>query len=111
AGIIDPGESPMEAAARELAEETGLTSGKLFPILSAYVSPGGSSAFAHHFLAEVSLEGFAGGYGGVANEHEDIRVLSMSLSDALEQVQHGLIRSQHTIIGLYHLGLQIAQVR
>lgn len=39
AGLIDAGETPAEAAARELAEEVGLA-GTLQPIASFYASPG-----------------------------------------------------------------------
>lgn len=39
AGLIEPGEDPAAAAARELAEEVQL-GGRLTPIVSFYVSPG-----------------------------------------------------------------------
>lgn len=39
AGLVDPGEDPAQAAARELAEEVGLA-GVLTPMTSFYVSPG-----------------------------------------------------------------------
>jgi ADP-ribose pyrophosphatase len=51
AGLVEPGETPAEAAARELAEEVGLT-GELTPLTSCYVSPGFTDERAHLFRAE-----------------------------------------------------------
>ncbi len=51
AGLVEPGETPAEAAARELAEEVGLT-GELTPITSCYVSPGFTDELAHLFRAQ-----------------------------------------------------------
>ncbi|MFN4071184.1 MAG: NUDIX domain-containing protein, partial [Thermus caldifontis] len=50
AGLIEPGEDPLEAARRELAEETGLA-GDLTYLFSYYVSPGFTDEKTHVFLA------------------------------------------------------------
>jgi ADP-ribose pyrophosphatase len=50
AGLIDPGETPAQAAARELAEEAGLA-GDLREIAAAYVSPGFTDERVHLFEA------------------------------------------------------------
>ena len=105
AGLIDADEDPVAAAGRELQEETGLEAIEITPVVAGYVSPGGSSAFAHHLIARVDLQNFEGGSGGLADEHEDIRVHVMGLEQALEKVRQGEIRSSNTILGLYHLAL------
>ncbi len=51
AGGLHLGESPEEAAQRELAEETGYRAGDLRRLGGFYVSPGYTSEFIHVFLA------------------------------------------------------------
>jgi len=50
-GIVDPGESPAEAAARELLEETGYGGGELVPIGSLNPNPALFSNRVHTFWA------------------------------------------------------------
>ena len=51
AGGIDPGESPEEAARRELQEETGFLPGVLEPLGGFYSAPGFCEEYLHLFLA------------------------------------------------------------
>lgn len=52
AGRIDEGESPAQAAARELEEETGYRAARLLPLPGFYPTNGISAHYAHAFLAE-----------------------------------------------------------
>ncbi|MCV2886874.1 NUDIX domain-containing protein [Ruegeria aquimaris] len=89
AGMIDPGETPEQAALRELREEAHLEARALEPAGKAYSSSGSSTEFVHLFvaLADIIKETSA---GGLACEGEDIRsrILSfdalMALVDAQE---------------------------
>lgn len=57
-GIVDPGESPAEAALRELREETGYAAGEARPIGAVNPNPALFGNRVHTFLAEdVRLEG------------------------------------------------------
>jgi 8-oxo-dGTP pyrophosphatase MutT (NUDIX family) len=49
-GIVDPGESPAEAAARELLEETGFGGGRLEPLGSVNPNPALFGNRVHTFL-------------------------------------------------------------
>lgn len=51
-GLVDPGEQPVEAAARELTEETGFRAASLRPLGSLNPNPALFSNRVHTFLAE-----------------------------------------------------------
>ena len=51
AGKLDPGETPLQCAARELAEETGVSAGALEPLGSILTTPGFTDEVIHLFLA------------------------------------------------------------
>ena len=51
AGILEPGEDPAGCAARELAEETGYTAGRIEKLGQFFTGPGTSDEIMHAFLA------------------------------------------------------------
>lgn len=51
AGYIEEGEEPVDAAKRELLEETGYTSDNIIHVGSFYQDQGCSAAFNHYFIA------------------------------------------------------------
>ena len=57
-GVMEAGETPQEAARRELSEETGYTGGNWREILTITPNPSSMSNFTHCFVAEgVELTG------------------------------------------------------
>lgn len=95
AGRIDPGESPLEGAKRELIEETGYRARKWSKAMFFYVSPGFLDETMTIFLAE-GLE------PGEASPEEDEVILSklIPLSQAIRWVMRGKIQDAKTIAGL-----------
>lgn len=57
AGRMDQGETPLQAAKRELKEETGLTAKKWTRILSLFMSPGFLAERMHIYVAQELKQG------------------------------------------------------
>lgn len=110
AGLAHDGEDPMEVARRETLEETGLVAEALEPVARFFPSPGGSSERVQVFVARVDAEG-AGGYHGVADEGEDIRVFRAGADEALAMLDDGRIDNAITLIGLQWLALNRQSLR
>lgn len=95
AGLVDAGESPIDCARRELAEETGLAASYVEPLVSFYTSPGFSTELIHIFVAtglrEASVE---------HDEEEDIQLVRLPLEDAIRQVTQTEISDAKTVAGL-----------
>ncbi len=103
AGMIDNNESPEAAIQREIAEETGCSVTQLEHIATFYVSPGGSSERVNLYYAEIDQSKRVGFGGGVASEHEDIRIVELSITEALSGVHSGSIADAKTIIAIFWL--------
>ena len=57
AGRLDPGETALACARRELLEETGMTAAELRPLTSVFTTPGFTDEKIHLFLASGLQEG------------------------------------------------------
>lgn len=95
AGRLEPNETPMECADRELEEEIGYRANKLIPIASYFASVGNSNERMYLFLAldlektERRLE-----------SDERIREVVMSLETIKEKLEKQEFEDSKTIIGL-----------
>ena len=101
AGRIDPGESELSAAKRELLEETGFKASRWERILQFWASPG--------FVAEAMSIYLARGLRpGKAQPEEDevIETRFLALSAALKMVLRGSIRDAKTICAILWLTQQ-----
>jgi len=99
AGMVEEGEKPAEVARREAQEEAGLSIEHLIPITRYWVSPGGTTESIQLYAAEVDASD-AGGIHGLADEHEDIRVVVLSREEAMRRVADGSICAAAPIIAL-----------
>lgn len=89
AGRIDAGEGAIEAAHRELAEETGIVAKRLHEIAGYYPTPAAFSEFLTSFVAIADLGGADGRVSGVEDEAEDILSLVLPLEELLDLVASG----------------------
>jgi 8-oxo-dGTP pyrophosphatase MutT (NUDIX family) len=97
AGLIDPGEAPLEAAARELAEEAQLA-GTLRPLAVGYVSPGFTDERVHLFEASDLRPA-----DGRLDPGEELHLEWLDLEDAWRSAASGeLVTSMVTLLGLRH---------
>lgn len=104
AGMVEPGEQPVEVAARESLEEANTAPQGLVQISEYYNSPGISNERITLFCGRVDASE-AGGIFGLEEEHEDIEVVVLDLDDALALVATGKINNAMSIIALQWLQL------
>jgi ADP-ribose pyrophosphatase len=105
AGMIEPGETPEAVAIRETLEETGAVISELTHICDYLVSPGGTDEKMYLYMAKVDSEHINGCHG-LPEEGEDIKVHTISTTDALTAVRSGRINNAATVIALQWLEIQ-----
>lgn len=111
AGMIDEGESPLQAAVRELREEARLEVApeQLHLVTAEYSSPGGTSERIYIYTAGVSLAHISS-HGGLESENEDIRIFKVKASDAFEQCRAGgRICNGTALIAIQHFQIYFDQ--
>lgn len=101
-GGVKPGESPAEAALRELREEVGYTAGRLEPVSTYYTSKSICHETAHLFLGyDLSRSALP------PDETEFFEVAVFPFAQVLEMVNRSEIRDGMTVIAV----LQAARLR
>lgn len=93
AGKIDPGEDPIDAVQRELAEETGYAAGQIKHLASIAVAVGYSDEIIHLYLATDLTP-------GNAHPDEDEFVISewVDVESLIDSVLDGRIEDSKTVI-------------
>jgi nudix-type nucleoside diphosphatase (YffH/AdpP family) len=105
AGMCDGG-GAEEAARREAREETGLELRDLTSIGAMWTSPGGSTERMTLYLAPYRAADRDGEGGGAADEHENITVVEMPLSELARMADAGEISDMKTFALLQTLRLK-----
>jgi ADP-ribose pyrophosphatase len=96
AGLVDPGESPLEAVKRELKEETGYTAREWKSLGWSFTNPAFLNNRAHHFLALDAQR--------TSDPHpedgEDVETFEITLDEAKQAIQAERMRNGHTLLAL-----------
>ncbi len=96
AGMVDPGEKPIETAKRELEEETGLIANKIEPLISIYPSTGYTSEKVHIFLAK----DFENGKQRLDSTEEILSIKKIKIEECIEKIKKGELENASQLIGI-----------
>lgn len=98
AGVIEEGETPLEAAKRELAEETGYTGGEWHLLNKIAQNPSTSTNYTYCFLAKNVVK--------TSRQHldptEDIRIKLLSEKEVLEMLKNDEVKQALMAAPLWH---------
>lgn len=95
AGKMEKGETPKQAAVREMAEEISYT-GKLKPLTKWYLAPGYSTELMHVFVAtDLKIV-----KRGALDDDENIVIKKMNMSAAIKKCISGEIKDCKTVAAL-----------
>lgn len=111
AGMLDKeNEEAAEVAKRESLEEAGLVVDVIEPMLNYFCSPGGSTEFFSLFCGKVDLQGNEGGVFGLPEEHENIRLHILPVTETITLLNNGVINNAMTIIALQWFQLNQSRI-
>ncbi|WP_319379644.1 NUDIX domain-containing protein [Thiomicrorhabdus sp.] len=102
AGMIDLGETPLEAGIREVREEAGLEVSDLEYISKFYPSPGGSDEILHLFAVDIDVR-LLPEFSGLEEDHEDIKIIRLDFEEAKRLMLEGCFNVATTYIALQWL--------
>ncbi|MBD3306778.1 NUDIX domain-containing protein [candidate division KSB3 bacterium] len=105
AGVQENGREMITVAQSELIEEIGYQVDHLEFLCHFYLSPGGSSERMNLYLGYLHHATRVSEGGGSPAEHEDIQLVQVPLSEALEMIRRGEICDAKTIIALQQVSL------
>ncbi|TKB82007.1 MAG: NUDIX hydrolase [Nitrospira sp.] len=95
AGKLNPGEDPLDCAARELEEEIGYRAGAFELLSSVLTTPGFTDEVIHIYRGTGLIKGRQN-----LGHDEVLEVIEMPLAEAIQAIHKGTIRDGKTIVGL-----------
>ncbi|MEO6283281.1 MAG: GDP-mannose pyrophosphatase NudK [Dyadobacter sp.] len=97
AGLLDK-DNAEDCIKREAEEETGYKLSSVRKIFEAYMSPGSVTEILYFFVAEYADDMKVSDGGGCETEQENIEVMEIPFTKAIEMVASGEIRDAKTIM-------------
>lgn len=101
AGLLDE-DNPEDCIRKEIREETGYHIEKVTKVFEAYMTPGAVTEQLHCFIAPYTDVMKMDQGGGLESEQEDIEVLEMPFTEAVELLNTGKITDAKTIMLLQY---------
>jgi GDP-mannose pyrophosphatase NudK len=101
AGLLDK-DNPEDCIRKETEEETGYKVTDVKKVFEAYMSPGSVTEILYFFVAEYNKDMKVGDGGGAHDEHENIEVLELPFTKALDMIKTGEIKDAKTIMLLQY---------
>ncbi|MBS1563559.1 MAG: GDP-mannose pyrophosphatase NudK [Bacteroidetes bacterium] len=101
AGLLDK-DNPEDCIRRETEEETGYKLTQVRKLFEAYMSPGSVTEILYFFAAEYTRDMKVNEGGGVEHEQENIEVLEIPFSKAIDMMATGEIKDGKTIMLLQY---------
>ena len=111
AGHVDPGETPEDAARREMREETGRDLIALEPVAESYPSAGASSEFYHVFVGIADLPDDSAGQTGLESEGEHIRTHLIGFDAMIDLLDSGKASVAPRVMAGYWLARHRDRIR
>lgn len=101
AGLLD-GDNPEDCIRKETEEETGYKIDNVERVFETYMSPGSVTEILYLFIGAYEEKMKVSEGGGAEHETENIEVLEMPFSKALEMMKSGEINDAKTIMLLQY---------
>ncbi|GLU44301.1 hypothetical protein Musp01_19250 [Muricauda sp. NBRC 101325] len=105
AGLLEKGNAE-QTIKMEVEEETGYKIDKVKKVFEAYMSPGSVTEVLHFFIGAYEDAMKVSEGGGADDETENIEVLELDFSEALDLIKTGEIKDAKTIMLLQYAQVQ-----